>query len=141
MEIDKRLARKLDQYRTSIKGFKDLLALDLTLYEGVVLDGLQNGLIQKFEVCSELTWKLIKSFLFSVHKVDSKTPKLAVKEFYLAGLADNSLYESLVQMQDDRNTLSHLYDEVTFQEILTKLKHYESNMEQVLLIVSKHVTD
>ncbi len=141
MEIDKRLARKLDQYRVSIKGFKDLLALDLTIYEGVVLDGLQNGLIQKFEVCSELTWKLIKSFLFSVHKVDSKTPKLAVKEFYLAGLADNDLYESLVQMQDDRNTLSHLYDEVTFQEILTKLKHYESNMEQVLVIVSKHATD
>ncbi len=141
MEIDERLAGKLKQYRKSIKGFSDLLNLDLGSYEGVVLDGLQNGLIQKFEMCSELTWKLIKSFLFTVHKVDAKTPKSAIKEFYLAGLAENSLYESLIQMQDDRNSLSHLYDEKAFQEILSKLKAYENSMEQVFSFISKHSAD
>lgn len=136
MEIKQRLQKKIEQYHNAIKGFKDLLDLDMGAYEGVVLDGLQNGLIQKFEVCSELTWKLIKLYLLLEHQIDAKTPKTVIKEFYLAGLADSRLYESLLQMQEDRNSLSHLYDETAFQEILGKLKTYEKDMEAVLAIVN-----
>ncbi len=136
MEIDQRLRQKIAQYQQAIEGFSALLAIDLQAYDGVVRDGLMNGLIQKFEISSELTWKLIKLFLLSAHQIDARTPKSAIKEFYLAGLADSSLYESLLRMQDDRNRASHIYDEAAFQEILGRLKTYEQNMKDVLAIVS-----
>ncbi len=140
MEITQRLQKKIEQYQKALKGFKDLLALDLRSYEGVVLDGLQNGLIQKFAVCAELTWKLIKLYLLAEHQIDARTPKSAIKEFYLAGLADSGLYEKLIQMQDDRNSLSHMYSEAAFQKILGKLRSHENSMEAVLAIISRSMT-
>ncbi len=136
MEIEQRLKKKTDQYQRAIESFKALLELDLSAYEGVVLDGLQNGLIQKFEICSELTWKVIKLFLLAELQIDARTPKSAIKEFYLAGLADSALYENLLRMQNDRSSLSHLYGEGASQKILARLKSYENSMEAVLATIS-----
>lgn len=122
---------KLATLEQAIKSFKESLELDLSGYTGVELDTIKSGQVQKFEYCAELCWKAIKQFLDDVHGIDSVSPKTAIKNFYLAKQIQETEYETLVEMVNDRNRLSHIYEAVYFEEIHSRLKEYLDVMMQV----------
>jgi nucleotidyltransferase substrate binding protein (TIGR01987 family) len=89
-----------------------------------LIDGLKNGVAQKFEYTFELCWKCIKDFLKRQEGIDEATPKKIIKAFYLAGYAIEDDYLALLRAVDDRNLLSHIYDEAIFVEILSRIPEY-----------------
>ena len=119
---------KLKEFKKSVDIFSYLVNVDLKSLENVLderlIHGIQNGKVQKFEYSMELCWKLIKKFLKRVDGIDAKTPKQAVKEFYLDGHVDENNYLTLIDMIDNRNLLSHTNDEEEFQIILNKFPKY-----------------
>ncbi len=123
--------RKLDQVTKAIKSFENLLNHQLSDYDDIVIDGLKNGQLQKFEYCTELLWKIIKRYLFYNDGIDSNSPKGAAKEFYVAKHINEEEYELLIEMIDDRNKLSHIYDQKSFDEIISRLPNYLSFMKRV----------
>ena len=131
MESDYTLTVRLTDFNSALISFEQSLQLNLTKYKGVELDTLKNGQIQKFEYCEELCWKTIKVFLNIVHGVDTVSPKSAIKEFYRVNLIDEQEYELLNQMLDDRNRLSHIYNELIFEDIYSKLNEYLVLMQKV----------
>lgn len=131
MEPADTLAARLTDFLSSLNTFERSLQLDMTKYKGVELDTVKNGQIQKFEYCIELCWKIIKVFLNTVHGVDAVSPKSTIKEFYRVALVTEQEYELLNEMLDDRNRLSHIYNELFFEDIYLKLNDYLVVMKKV----------
>jgi hypothetical protein len=69
--------------------------------------------------------------LYSVHSIDAKFPKQSIKEFYLLKVISIEEYETLLNMLDDRNKLSHIYKEEYFDEMHNKLSDYLTVMKKV----------
>jgi nucleotidyltransferase substrate binding protein (TIGR01987 family) len=131
---------KLNEFKKAIEGFSYLVGVDLKSMENVLdkrlIDGIENGMIQKFEYSIELCWKLIKRFLKQEDGIDAKTPKQSVKEFYLAGYIDEDNYLKLIDMIDDRNNLSHIYDEDEFRKIIKKFSLYVKVFEKIEQVIN-----
>ncbi len=131
---------KLNEFKKAIEGFSYLVGVDLKSMENVLdkrlINGIENGMIQKFEYSIELCWKLIKQFLKQEDGIDAKTPKQSVKEFYLAGYIDEDNYLKLIDMIDDRNNLSHIYDEDEFRKIIKKFSLYVKVFEKIEQVIN-----
>lgn len=137
MERSDLFNKKLAQLNKAIDSFDKLLNHNLSDYDDIVIDGLKNGQLQKFEYSTELLWKIIKRYLFYHDGIDSHSPKSVAKEFYLASHINEEEYQLLIEMIDDRNRLSHIYDQKSFDEIISKLPSYLSLMKRVAFILKQ----
>jgi nucleotidyltransferase substrate binding protein (TIGR01987 family) len=135
MEPTDKFALKRAAYAQAVRGFVELLEVDLSPFDAKIIDGLKNGQAQKFEYTTELTWKIIRRYLLLHDGIEANSPKSAIKEFYLAGHVSEPDYESLIAMLDDRNHLSHVYRADEFQAIIDRLPHYATLMGKVIAIL------
>ena len=78
-----------------------------------------DGTIQRFEFAFELAWKLMQAIL-RVHGIEAASPRAAIKEAFRAGWLPDG--EGWIDMLEDRNKTSHLYDETAAQAIYDKIK-------------------
>lgn len=124
--------RSLDQ---ALQGFDLALRINDAEFAGIEQETIQCGKIQKFEVCVELFWKAMKKYLHAIHGIDAVSPKMVIKQLYQTRYIDEHTYELLIAMINDRNRLSHVYDEVGFQEIYQRLNMYLNAMRLVMLKV------
>ena len=71
------------------------------------------ALIQAFEFCFELSWKTLKDYLKYEGVEEAVTPRQVLKlAFHFEMLDDGALW---IDMLENRNLLSHTYDEATAQ--------------------------
>jgi len=119
---------KLEVYKQTLDSFSYLANTDFSALQSILdprlIDGLENGLIQKFEIITEQSWKLAKAFLYQQDGVDSKTPKQSIKNFFNAGYLEEESYLLWMQALEDRNVLGHRYDEEAYQNALGRMKRY-----------------
>ena len=132
MEQSKKFSYKLAAFRNSVSGFVSALNIDLKQFNPEITDVIKNGQIQKFEICAELTWKVLKFYLDQFHGIDAKSPKETIKEVYLIELINEAEYELLLDMLKDRNRLSHEYKQEYFEEIIQRLAGYRDLLLAVL---------
>ena len=95
----------------------------------VLIDAIKNGQAQKLELTTELCWKAIKVVLSTVDGIDEVSPKKVVKAFFIAGHITEQDYLGIMQAIDDRNQLSHVYDENVFNAILDRLQAHATMFE------------
>ncbi|MEF3281056.1 MAG: nucleotidyltransferase substrate binding protein [Elusimicrobiota bacterium] len=80
----------------------------------------KDGVIQRFEFTSELLWKTLKIIL-EYNKIDaSGGPKDCIKEAFKYGYIPDD--EIILDMLDDRNRSSHIYNEKISNEIFERIK-------------------
>lgn len=90
----------------------------------------KDGVIQRFEFTFELLWKALKIFL-EHHGISTKTPRDSLKEAFRIELFENE--EIFLDMLEDRNMTSHIYDKQTSEEIFKRIKlQYLKAIEEVL---------
>ena len=80
----------------------------------------------------QLFWKMMKKFLYEIHGVESVSPKMAMKQLYRIQYANEKNYETLIEMINDRNRLSHVYTEEQFIEIYSRIKEYLKLMRVIV---------
>ncbi len=133
---------KLDNFRKAIESFTYLVSVDIEelslTWDTRLIDGLLNGMIQKFEYTTELCWKTIKKFL-ETEGIETKTPKEALKMFFNSDFIDEETYFTLISAIEDRNTLSHVYDENEFKNIIADLNRYAKTYSIVFETIRKKV--
>jgi len=134
---------RLSAFADALDGFSYLVSLDMaelgkTLDERII-DGLENGKAQKFEYTVELCWKTIKQALRALEGIDEASPKKVIKAWYLAGYLDERDYLRLLEAIDDRNRLSHVYDEDAFNAIIARLPDHADLLERVLISIKDAV--
>jgi nucleotidyltransferase substrate binding protein (TIGR01987 family) len=140
---------KLKAFIEATSSFAYLARLDMgqlqeKLQDDQLLDGVQNGCIQKFERTTELCWKAIKSHLLKAEGIEEASPKKVIKAYYLAGGVLEADYLLLLDAIEDRNRVSHIYDSATFQQIFQHMAQYaalfERTGEQLLAAANPTVT-
>lgn len=89
----------------------------------------RDATIQRFEFTYELCWKTLKNYLEDIHGIRAESPRLVFKEaFALDLIRDEHLF---IAMIEDRNTLSHTYNEDQAQAIYLKCGSYLEAMKNV----------
>ena len=80
----------------------------------------KDGVIQRFEFTFELAWKTLKDFFEDQGFTDVSSPKKAIqKAFSNSLIKDGDLW---IEMQEDRNRMSHLYDQTVSKIIFNNIK-------------------
>ena len=133
MEPAKGYALKLGSLNEALDKLDKSLQVKLNQFDDVVVDTIKSGQVQKFEICVELFWKTIRKFLYEIHGVETVSPKMSIKEFYRTRYIDEKHYEIFIEMINDRNRLSHLYDEVLFNEIYKRLPLYLQQIQSATI--------
>lgn len=90
----------------------------------------EDGVIKRFEFTFEVFWKTLKVFLKS-KGLEVRTPRDVLKEaFRLEWLDEESLF---LDMLEDRNKTSHIYDENESRRIYERVsKNYLSAISRVI---------
>lgn len=70
---------------------------------------IRDSAIQRFEICFDLCWKTIKTFLEEENNVICVSPKKCFREAYKQELID---YDDFwIELADMRNKTAHIYNE------------------------------
>ena len=82
----------------------------------------ETGLIAMFEICYEQSWKVLKAVLEKEGDRNSKTgsPRQIFKAAYSAGILPEE--EVWIEILEDRNILSHVYDADKAQITIAKVR-------------------
>jgi nucleotidyltransferase substrate binding protein (TIGR01987 family) len=87
-------------------------------FEDVYLD----LVVKRFEFTYEMSWKALKRYLDFLG-IEATNPRNVFKEAYVQGIiSDENIW---LDMIEQRNLSSHMYDELEIKEILSKKENYK----------------
>jgi nucleotidyltransferase substrate binding protein (TIGR01987 family) len=78
----------------------------------------RDGAIQRFEFTVELLWKTLKRIL-EYNKLECFSPRDCVKKAFRHGIIKDD--EIILDMLEDRNSSSHIYNEEKAKEIFERI--------------------
>ena len=84
------------------------------------LDSIRDGVIQRFEFCTELTWKTVREYLLDQGYIEINSPKSVMRQAFADGIVDQE--QSWIDLINDRNVTSHIYDEATAERIYQSIE-------------------
>ena len=97
----------------------------------------RDGAIQRFEFTAELLWKTL-STLLEFQGISCQSPRNCIKLAFRHGLIADD--EVLLDMIEDRNRSSHVYNEKTAEAIFTRIQGvYADSIRKVLTAISQAV--
>ena len=137
MEPTETYRLKIEKLLKAYSGFFESLQVEFKGKSDLEIDVLKNGQIQKFEYCIELLWKSIKTWLNEYHGLECYSPKSCIKLFYQNSSLSQDDYETVMDMIQCRNLLSHIYEEAEFDTIYQKLTMFTSVIKNCLTIISE----
>ncbi|MDY6970543.1 MAG: HI0074 family nucleotidyltransferase substrate-binding subunit [Spirochaetota bacterium] len=81
----------------------------------------------------------MKAFL-EFEGLECKSPRSAIKEGFSLGLIENG--DNWIDMMQDRNRTSHIYDENEAREIFEKIKdHHKEQFEKLLTVMKDMIKE
>ena len=126
------LEDRFNQYKNVVEKLEEVIEIYNDNNSRIIVD----AMIQRFEFCVELSWKLLKDYLSSENVGDFNSPRSVMKESYKMGLITEG--ELWLDMLEDRNLTSHTYDEIVANKVrdnilnthYTLLKKLKETMEE-----------
>ena len=130
----KRIKQRMGDFQKGLRRLKEILAEDPRKTSAIV-----DGTIQRFEFTFELAWKLAKDVL-NYNGIEANNPRSVIKESFRQGYIKDG--ESWVQMLDDRNKTTYLYDEKESEKIFKRIKKtYFSLLEKLQKTLASEIDD
>lgn len=80
-----------------------------------------EGMVQRFEYTFELAWKTLKDEL-RTQGVDAASPREVIKSAHKIGWLEYG--EKWIDMPEQRNLMSHTYDEENFRKAVDLIKNH-----------------
>lgn len=80
----------------------------------------KDGVIQRFEFTVELLWKTLKAIL-EYQGLECYSPRSCIKEAFKSKIIDDD--EIILDMLEDRNLSSHVYDDEVSRKIFERIKN------------------
>ncbi|MGN1116297.1 MAG: HI0074 family nucleotidyltransferase substrate-binding subunit [Candidatus Ornithomonoglobus sp.] len=114
-EIMNKFQIKLNNYTNALARLHESIE-DSGKYDNLTF---RDGVIQRFEFTAELAWKTIREYLLSENVSDINTPKAVMREAFSADVINDE--QGWIQILNDRNTTSHIYDEEDAAEIYERI--------------------
>lgn len=111
-----RFKQRLEEYTNALNRLKE--GLKKSADDDLYID----GILQRFEFTFELAWKAMKDYLEYqgiITKIGS--PREIIKSGFAEGIIQDG--EAWIKMMLARNSLSHIYDEITSRNIYKDIKN------------------
>lgn len=89
-------------------------------YSKMPLDSIRDGVIQRFEFCTELAWKTMREYLIDQGYTELNSPKAVVKQAFAFGMIQDQA--AWIALLNDCNLTSHVYDESTAKLIFNRIE-------------------
>lgn len=113
------LMNKAEEKYTKLVHAVHCLREALDDYQANQLDSIRDGVIQRFEFCTELTWKTMREYLLDQGYAEINSPKSVMRKAFSDGIiGDEPLW---IDLLNDRNATSHIYDEETAEQIFHRI--------------------
>jgi len=110
---DTRWIQRFDHFKNAFQTIEAVLPLFAQMTE---LE--KDGLIQRFEITFDLSWKVMQDYLKEAGYADIKGPRACIKQMAQDNHLDGFYWE---EMLNARNELSHVYDEAGSRNYLDKI--------------------
>ena len=108
---------KQEQLAQAVERLQEAISEYYSTHSQVVRD----GVIQRFEFCTELAWKACREYLEDQGFADlPASPKATMKMAYAAELVLDQ--DKWLQLLSDRNSTSHLYNEAEADRIFSRIE-------------------
>lgn len=111
-----RKEEKLEQLNKAVARLKEALDQQQILQ----LDIVRDGIIQRFEFCTELSWKAMREFLQEEGYTQIDSPKAVVRKAFACGMIADG--DGWIALLNDRNLTSHVYNEEDAAAILQRIE-------------------
>lgn len=95
----------------------------------------EGGIVHFHEICFELSWKLMKSYLEEIGGYIVSSPREAIKIAFQSGLISNGA--DWMQALEDRNLTTHTYNEETAADVIASIRAVYSPLFREFLEVMK----
>lgn len=115
--IMSKISEKYNKLVTAVERLTD----SIKDYDKYHIDTVRDGVIQRFEFCTELAWKTIREYLIDQGYNDINSPKNVLKTAFSDGLINNE--QGWLEILDSRNMTSHVYDESTAENIFNSIRN------------------
>lgn len=125
--IMSKFSEKFDKFISAVSRLEEAI----NDYETVKLASVRDGVIQRFEFCTELAWKTVREYLSEQGYADINSPKAVMKTAFSDGLLNNE--QGWLDILESRNITSHVYDEKTAEEIFKNIKNTYINLFRDLI--------
>ena len=114
MLVEKRWQQSFADYKKAVN------RLQKSLDQGSFNELEKDGVVQRFEFTFELAWKTLKKYLEDQGFSEIASPKKVIQKSFENNLFSNS--DFWIEMLDDRNRMSHMYDQEASEEIFQNIK-------------------
>jgi len=95
----------------------------------------KDGVIQRFEFTFELLWKALKIYL-EYQGIIVRTPRESFMEAFRINIINDE--KIFLDMLEDRNNTSHIYDKKTSEKIFNRIKNiYAPEIAKIIDILSQ----
>jgi len=108
------IKEKLNDFTSALQRLDEALAENPKKGSPIV-----DGCIQRFEFTFELAWKVARLILM-FNGIDARNPRAVIKEAFQQQMIQNG--EAWIDMLEDRNKTSHLYDQNESWTIYQKIR-------------------
>jgi nucleotidyltransferase substrate binding protein (TIGR01987 family) len=112
---------------TAIKALKTLEEIVDEPYSTIVRD----ASIKRFEYSFDIFWKVIKDYLRVKEGIECASPKSCFREAFKVGIISEEETVKVLEMTDDRNLSTHMYDEEAIEEIYQQVRDYWKLMNDI----------
>lgn len=127
-----KLEEKLSKFSEAIKRLEEAVS-DYNSYN---VSSIRDGVIQRFEFCTELAWKAAREYLIEQGYTDINSPKAVMKQAYADNLINDE--QLWIELLNARNQTSHIYDEETASDIFEKIRNkYINQFNELLSVLTK----
>lgn len=114
--------KSIDSLERSIKAYE--LAVKLSL-ESDIIESIQAGVIQNFEIVYEQSWKMIKRWL-SINIGNEYVDGISRKELFRLAAKERLIddFDAWLDFHRSRNETSHIYAQKTANEVFEKAESF-----------------
>lgn len=114
--------KSIDSLERSIKAYA--LAVKLSL-ESDIIESIQAGVIQNFEIVYEQSWKMIKRWL-SINIGNEYVDGISRKELFRLAAKERLIddFDAWLDFHRSRNETSHIYAQKTANEVFEKAESF-----------------
>ena len=129
----------IEQVKAKFEDFERALKkLEIALEKNIEDDELYlDGLIQRFEFCFEISWKVMQNYL-SYEGISVNSPRSAIRKSFESEIIFD--VEGWLDMLESRNLSTHTYDEITAKEIYKNIaekyiflfENFKESMKEIL---------
>ena len=114
--------------------YKNIFDKQPTERNGRLFHSMRDSMIQRFEYCTDLFWKVAKIYLENIEKIDLpvNSPRVILREAVTARILSELEGDQCIDMVDSRNKTSHIYHEVTADTIAHEVPGYYKIMKTII---------